>query len=82
MKELRDLPPIAKHHLNTTLPETVEKIKGFAMTHPSKGTKLKLIVEIIMTDNGREFCGAVQQHFDLYLELEDIKHRQTMGRHP
>ena len=31
------LPPIAKHHPNTTPPETVEKIKGLAMAHPSRG---------------------------------------------
>jgi hypothetical protein len=34
---LRDLPPIAQHHPNTTPPETVEKINGLAMTHPSRG---------------------------------------------
>jgi hypothetical protein len=37
MEGLRALPPIAKHHPNTTPPETVEKIKGLAMTHPSRG---------------------------------------------
>ena len=37
MEGLRDLPPIAKHHPNTTPPETVEKIVALAMTHPSRG---------------------------------------------
>ncbi len=215
MEGLRDLPPIAKHHPNTTPPETVEKIKGLAMTHPSRGPnylesllkadgiqvsfvtiqkilereglgsrydrwlaiekrqaeqpieltaeqiafiekqnpqfkerhvesgkpgellnqdtflvgsfkgvgrvymhvvvdtwcsyafgfmhvskqaeaavavlyndvlpfyqKHKLSVENILTDNGREFCGTEQHPYELYLELNDIKHRRTKVRHP
>jgi transposase InsO family protein len=35
-----------------------------------------------MTDNGREFCGTEQHPYELYLELNDIKHRRTMVRHP
>ena len=37
MEGLRDLPPIAKQHPNTTPPETIEKIVALAMTHPSRG---------------------------------------------
>jgi transposase InsO family protein len=215
MEGLRDLPPIARHHPNTTSPETVEKIKALSMAHPSKGPnyleallkadgiqvsfvtiqkilereglgsrydrwlaiekrqaeqpieltaelvafiekqnpqfkerhvesskpgellnqdtffvgsfkgvgrvymhvvvdtwcsyafgfmhvskqaegavavlhndvlpfyqKHKLIVENILTDNGREFCGTDQHPYELYLELNDVKHRRTKVRHP
>ncbi len=215
MEGLRDLPPIAKHHPNTTPPETVEKIKVLAMTHPSKGPnyleallkadgihvsfvtiqkilereglgsrydrwmaiekrqteqpielsaeqvafiekqnpqfkerhvesgkpgellnqdtffvgafkgvgrvymhvvvdtwcsyafgflhvskqpeaavavlhndvlpfyqKHRLKVEHILTDNGREFCGTENHPYEMYLELNDIKHRRTKVRHP
>lgn len=34
---LKDLPPIAKSHPMTTPPETVEKIKSLAHTHPAYG---------------------------------------------
>lgn len=44
--------------------------------------KHKLTVENILTDNGQEFCGNEQHPYELYLELNDIKHRRTRVRHP
>jgi hypothetical protein len=44
--------------------------------------KHKLSVENILTDNGREFCDTEQHPYELYLELNDIKHRRTKIRHP
>jgi transposase InsO family protein len=37
--------------------------------------KLGLTVDGILTDNGREYCGKEQHHFELYLRLNAIKHR-------
>lgn len=42
----------------------------------------KLKVENILSDNGREFCGTDSHPFQLYLELNDIKHRTTRVRRP
>lgn len=37
-----------------------------------------LIVEHILTDNGREYCGRVMIHpYEIFLELNDIEHRRT-----
>jgi transposase InsO family protein len=35
-----------------------------------------LRVETILTDNGREYCGKGQHHFELYLKLNDIAHER------
>lgn len=38
----------------------------------------KLIVENILTDNGREYCGRAMIHpYEIFLELNDIEHRRT-----
>jgi transposase InsO family protein len=37
-----------------------------------------LIVENILTDNGREYCGRAMIHpYEIFLELNDIEHRRT-----
>jgi transposase InsO family protein len=37
-----------------------------------------LVVEHILTDNGREYCGRPMIHpYEIFLELNDIKHRNT-----
>lgn len=43
---------------------------------------LGMQVGAIITDNGREFCGKEIRPFELYLQLNDIKHRTTRVRHP
>ena len=62
------LPVTAVHVLNTD-------VLPFFEAH-----KVKL--ERILSDNGREFCGKPDQHpYELFLQLEDIKHRTTpVGR--
>ena len=44
--------------------------------------KHKLKVENILTDNGREYCGKETHPYQLYLALNDIKHRTTKVRRP
>jgi transposase InsO family protein len=44
--------------------------------------KHKLSVVNILTDNGRKFCGTEQHPYELYPELNDIKHRRTKVRNP
>lgn len=40
-------------------------------------------VETVLTDNGREYCGRLDQHpFELFLQLEEIEHRTTKVRRP
>lgn len=39
-------------------------------------------VEKILTDNGREFCGTDSHPFEVYLQLNDIKHKRTKVRKP
>lgn len=41
-----------------------------------------LVVDAILTDNGREFCGKDDHPYELYLELNDIEHRKTQVRRP
>lgn len=41
-----------------------------------------LAVQAILTDNGREFCGADSHRYELYLALCDIEHRRTQVRRP
>lgn len=41
-----------------------------------------LFVETILTDNGREYCGNDTHPYEMYLELNDIEHRQTQVRNP
>jgi len=44
--------------------------------------KHKIKVENILTDNGREYCGTENHPYQIYLELNDIKHRRTKVRTP
>jgi len=40
-------------------------------------------VEHLLTDNGREFCGReLKHHFELFLTINQIKHRRTEVRSP
>lgn len=39
-------------------------------------------VEKILTDNGREFCGTDSHPYELYLQLNEIKHKRTKVAHP
>ncbi len=39
-------------------------------------------VEKILTDNGREFCGTGSHPYELYLQLNEIKHQRTKVAHP
>ena len=43
---------------------------------------LDIQVEKILTDNGREFCGTDNHPFELYLQLNEIKHKRTKVAHP
>ena len=36
----------------------------------------------VLTDNGREFCGTDNHPFELYLSLNDIRHKRTKVRSP
>lgn len=44
--------------------------------------RLKLSVENILTDNGTEFKGTDLPPFQIYLELNDIRHRTSRVRRP
>ncbi len=44
--------------------------------------KWNLDIGNILTDNGREFCGMDSHPYELYLQLNDIKHRTTRVRRP
>lgn len=40
-------------------------------------------IEVVLSDNGREFCGRPDQHpYELFLQLEDITHRTTRVKRP
>ena len=40
-------------------------------------------VETVLSDNGHEFCGREDQHpYELFLQLEEIKHRRTQVGRP
>jgi transposase InsO family protein len=63
------------------LPETAvdllyERVMPF---YESEG----LVVEHMLTDNGREFCGRPMIHpYEIFLELNDIEHRRTKVAKP
>lgn len=43
----------------------------------------ELIVENVLTDNGREYCGRPMIHpYQIFLELSDIQHRRTKVARP
>jgi transposase InsO family protein len=40
-------------------------------------------IEVVLSDNGREFCGRPDLHpYELFLQLEDIEHRTTRVKRP
>lgn len=40
-------------------------------------------IEVVLSDNGREFCGRPDHHpYELFLQLEEIEHRTTKVRRP
>jgi transposase InsO family protein len=41
-----------------------------------------IVVEKMLTDNGREFCGTDSHPYELYLALCDLTHKRTKVRHP
>jgi len=41
-----------------------------------------LTVEAVLTDNGREYCGREHHPYELYLALNEIKHRTTKVKRP
>ena len=46
-----------------------------------EGHKIK--PDVVLSDNGREFCGRKDQHpYELFLQLEGIEHRTTKVRRP
>ena len=63
------IPVTAVHVLN-------ERVLPFFEEHGAK-------ICTILSDNGREYCGRLDQHpFELFLQLEDIEHRTTQVRRP
>jgi transposase InsO family protein len=63
------LPVTAVHTMNHDVIPTFE-------AHNAK-------IEVVLSDNGREFCGRPDQHpYELFLQLEDIEHRTTRVKRP
>jgi len=63
------LPVTAVHLMNNDVLPTFE-------AHEAK-------IEVVLSDNGREFCGRPDQHpYELFLQLEEIEHRTTRVRRP
>jgi hypothetical protein len=63
------LPVTAVHVMNHDVIPTFEE-------HNAK-------IEVVLSDNGREFCGRPDQHpFELYLQLEDIEPLRQLGKRP
>lgn len=45
--------------------------------------KHDVLVETVLSDNGREYCGRPDRHpYELFLQLEGIEHRTTKVRRP
>ncbi len=43
----------------------------------------KARIDVVLSDNGREFCGRPERHpYELFLQLEEIEHRTTKVRRP
>jgi transposase InsO family protein len=63
------LPVTAVHLMNNDVILTFEQ-------HKAK-------IEIVLSDNGRKFCGRPDQHpYELYLRLEEVEHRTTRVKRP
>ena len=43
----------------------------------------KAKIDVVLSDNGREFCGRPDKHpYELFLQLEEIEHRTTKVKRP
>lgn len=63
------LPVTAVHLMNTDVIPTFEAAEAK--------------IDVVLSDNGREFCGRPDQHpYELFLQLEDIEHRTTRVKRP
>ena len=63
------LPVTAVHLMNSDV------IPTFEMANARIG--------VVLSDNGREFCGRPDQHpYELFLQLEEIEHRTTRVKRP
>ena len=87
---------VGKVYLHTAV-DTFSSL-GFALLHTTKEAAAAALLvhnEIlpfyrkhgikaanILTDNGREFCGTEEHPFQLYLSLNEIKHRRTKVASP
>ncbi len=63
------LPITAVHLMNNDVLPTFEEAKAK--------------IDVVLSDNGREFCGRADRHpYELFLQLEDIEHRTTKVKRP
>lgn len=63
------LPVTAVHLMNNDVLPTFEQHKAR--------------IEVVLSDNGREFCGRPDRHpYELFLQLEEIEHRKTKVKRP
>ncbi len=63
------LPITAVHLMNNNVIPTFEAAKAK--------------IYVVLSDNGREFCGRPDRHpYELFLQLEDIEHRTTKVKRP
>lgn len=63
------LPVTAVHLMNNDVLPTFEKAAAR--------------IEVVLSDNGREFCGRADRHpYELFLQLEEIEHRTTRVKRP
>ena len=63
------LPITAVHIMNNDVLPTFEKADSR--------------IDVVLSDNGREFCGRPDKHpYELFLQLEEIEHRTTKVKRP
>ena len=63
------MPVTAVHLMNHDVLPTFEAARGR--------------IEVVLSDNGREFCGRPDRHpYELFLQLEEIDHRTTKVNRP
>ncbi|MEO1065761.1 MAG: IS481 family transposase [Pseudomonadota bacterium] len=63
------LPITAVHVMNNDVLPTFEEAKA--------------TIDVVLSDNGREFCGRPDKHpYELFLQLEEIEHRTTKVKRP
>jgi transposase InsO family protein len=69
------------------LPETARCLNVLTLAPTGAGKSVYylvtfLAVSAILTDHGREFRGTETHPYELYLALNDLKHKRTKVRHP